>query len=558
MKQIAKLLMYFLVSTMFMSCNENLMSDASLDGEFSETKISNTEIKKEFGVALAKVLAESSPARKLIRNEALKKIDHDYDVLYLLVKDEKLSSNTTLEELLLNYVDKELLESIERQIPNLTILVPQLPENTFSAELWDVDNEIPVVGIRIDETNDVPVFDSSGNESVIEAQYIPGYPIVVVKENERIASGNMLTKSLTGSNSSTFVVKSSPTLIFSFLDDTFDNLNPKDQDEMKVFTKASSSGSLVAPEQLQRLYDAYDIYANTDGWQRDYVYYGITPNKTKGPFNYQCMEHIVGFEMIGDALEVFNKISDQAADPKYDPNKSLGTGRNSAGKGGWTDGEFEFKIKMYLGKGNELVKYLRISPDKIFTLGRKASGNMTSAGMRYVLEGMKTEKVDVCLPLFEWNLEDCGSKVKFVIEEVDSQETIKKTTSMTTEFITSFETTTSSGEKEKVGTKYGNSIRNSSTVTYETTETKGSDELGEFYVNFGDDIIAGKDTIGNGSTRGHGSTRVEGTGGRTHPESSRGGGGNTSGTATTTVKPIYNIKYNTGWCRLYIAPLVVK
>ena len=60
--------------------------------------LANTEIKKEFGAALAKVLKDSPAVRKLIKDEALKQIDFDYDVLYLLVKDEILSDNTTLEE----------------------------------------------------------------------------------------------------------------------------------------------------------------------------------------------------------------------------------------------------------------------------------------------------------------------------------------------------------------------------------------------------------------------------------------------------------------------------
>lgn len=40
--------------------------------------------------------------RKLIKEEAIKQFDYDYDVLYMLVKDKKLSGGGTLEEFLSN------------------------------------------------------------------------------------------------------------------------------------------------------------------------------------------------------------------------------------------------------------------------------------------------------------------------------------------------------------------------------------------------------------------------------------------------------------------------
>lgn len=54
----------------------------------------------------------------------------------------------------------------------------------FLQNLWDVNNEAPCVGIRTKETNDIPAFDSEGKEYLIEAQYIPAYPIVVIKMRE--------------------------------------------------------------------------------------------------------------------------------------------------------------------------------------------------------------------------------------------------------------------------------------------------------------------------------------------------------------------------------------
>lgn len=47
---------------------------------------------------------------------------------------------------------------VENQIPNLTIFVPELPDNSFSAELWDVETDIPDVGVRTFDTEGVPAF----------------------------------------------------------------------------------------------------------------------------------------------------------------------------------------------------------------------------------------------------------------------------------------------------------------------------------------------------------------------------------------------------------------
>ena len=60
------------------SCTDEISSDKPELTTGSVISMTNTEIKKEFGKALAKVLVESAPARELIKKEALKKI---YDLI---------------------------------------------------------------------------------------------------------------------------------------------------------------------------------------------------------------------------------------------------------------------------------------------------------------------------------------------------------------------------------------------------------------------------------------------------------------------------------------------
>ena len=78
-----------------------------------------------------KVFNESLMARNLIKNEALKMIDNDYDVLYQLVKDEMLEDNITFEQYIGKYIEMDKLLSINEKFPTLTIFVPELPKNSL-------------------------------------------------------------------------------------------------------------------------------------------------------------------------------------------------------------------------------------------------------------------------------------------------------------------------------------------------------------------------------------------------------------------------------------------
>lgn len=99
--------------------------------EESYDEIDLNSLKSEFSFALARVLNESEGVRKLIKEEAIKQFDYDYDVLYMLVKDKKLSGGGTLEEFLSKYMSKENLLALYKEMPTLTVFVPVLPMISF-------------------------------------------------------------------------------------------------------------------------------------------------------------------------------------------------------------------------------------------------------------------------------------------------------------------------------------------------------------------------------------------------------------------------------------------
>ena len=65
-----------------------------------------------------------------------------------------------------------------------------------------------------------PLYDLRGNESILEGKYIPTYPVVVIKENERII--------VESSSSSSTLSRSNGGVKFAFMDDTFDNISRKE------------------------------------------------------------------------------------------------------------------------------------------------------------------------------------------------------------------------------------------------------------------------------------------------------------------------------------------
>lgn len=546
------LLISFGILFCFFSCQEELMEDQGVVNciEYDINIDDDLQLKKEFAKALAKVLREHLEARVFIKNEALKRIDYDYDVLYFLVKDEELSNGLTLEDMLLKHISLDELLLIQERIPTLTIFVPELPENTFSAEIWNINSDIPLVGIRMKYENNTILYDSMGSELVLDAKYIPTYPVVVIKENERIIARS--TSSLSGIQS-----RANEEVKFAFIDDVFDNVSANPIKTNRVSrarnvitgiyedTYIDGSGTkykVVVPESLTKLLDAYDVYNGRMGWQRDYVYYNLTPENPEGPFNSNFKESMIAFEMLGDGNSCLSKISDQSADPRRNGINIMGN--SSRGATYWTDGEFEFKVKVYLGNktafGSELISYFRVKPTDIFNLeyirNRNDPRNMVITGVSNRRAYLSTP-----LPLFEWNLENYSANVKIAIEEVDASEVVKQATTTSAEFAANFNFSANYGTSVKVGTQFGASTKEVRTITYEVSTTYGNDELGETIVNFGDDVIVSRNIIRKGSQSNTSSSS------RPHV------GDKPSNIIEGTLD--FNGKYSTGWYRLYIAPL---
>jgi len=472
------------------SCSEDVLKETEVKQEnvFAQRDVKKTEkwqIKENFGFALSSALNESFELRKILKEEALKMFNKDYEVLVYLIKDVRLDNNLTFEDLINSYLEEDQnLQSILNIEPTLTILVPKLPMDSFSAQNWDVATEIPAIAIRTNVTNEVPLITPKGELEIMPTDVTPGFPVLVIKNNERLVS-NIENTDI--DKYDTRVVYDKDGIVIKFWANSFDN----------EFRNGNNTKQRVTNYLDPVITQAYNIYQqqypNLNGWQRDYIYYGIEPSNPNGPFSYDFQEHITTFSMYGNALNAHDKISDQTGDPHYRNNHRINANSH------WTGGFFEFKVKTIInaknGVGNELINGFTLSPYELFHLEYEiySKGKSFWKKRYYRLKNISLKQALVNLPLINWDLDAYATSIKIEIEEVDLTTTTVTTDTRAVDFATNFEINTE--VYKKIGLKFGASYKNTQTRTVQKTYTLGNDELGHVIVNFADKVVTKK--IGN-------------------------------------------------------------
>jgi hypothetical protein len=461
------------------SCiEENSSDDEDVNGNGENQQISSKEDQYflDLGKAFAKSLSQNQSLRTLVKSEALKMFDRDYDILYSVIKDVPLEDGKTVRELLKeNYHGRYAFDIVERAMPLLTIFVPELPENSFSAMNWDVTSQIPKVAVNMSTSSAIMIIDPTGKTKNMDRRFIPAFPVVVIKENERVVVKEQSLKtsgrSFKGGD-----------IEFQFIDPAFDKM--KSHSNARVVTTIDS-----------KLVQAYDIYKGTDGWQRDYIYYNISPTQTRGPFIYDFKEFFKEFRLNGDPNTIYGKIQDQN-DPELTPKTAL---RKQSG--GFTDGEFEFRFSVLYnaknGLGQYKYTYLPVSPYNLFTL--TYTKQYFAWGIYYYFAKISELKtVPMNEELLNWDLLNYAPTLLVEVEEVDTNETITETQTIQGEFLSNFEVNLN--VFEKVGLKTGGSLKTTSINTYTKTYSLGSDPLGSVIINFADNVIVGKTVTTTGTT----------------------------------------------------------
>ena len=464
MNTFKKLSLLLLLLVTFSCANDEFQSEQAV--------INTTDLKTTFGKSLSHALVAEKSVRNFLKVKALEKMNGDYDIPYSLVKHEKLSNGKTLEETLSSYFGgSDELKNIEAQLPLLTIFIPTLPENSFSADKWDTELEIPYVAIRLDDSNNVPIISPEGEEYLLDAELIPSYPVVVIKNNERLihesqagfkeSKGTRILRSVNGGQ-------------YKFVDDIFDT-------ELQIKSSAKDQRLVSSPD--QKLIDAYQIYNSADGWHRDYVYYGIKPSSPNGQFSYDFQETVRYFNFVGDALATYRAIS-QNGDP------SIKTGKKNSG---WTDGTFEIRVNTLIQAQNGIGPNI---PNSIYVSGANLFNVVYTVDQRgvwpfrypyYIIQSVTAIAQYANLPIVNWDLKNYASTLRIDIEESDVTTVVSESFSETVKFAANFGIDASIFKK--IGLKFGATLENTKTNVVTRSYTLNSQQLGTVVVNFADNVI---------------------------------------------------------------------
>lgn len=392
--------------------------------------------------------------------------------------------------------------------------------------MWDIDNEIPLVAYnRYDK---IVFVNSEGNETVTEPNKIPGFAVIGIKINERIVANKTsspFTKTLSG-------------ISLTFIDSAFDNTsaysplsksnsNTDDIQSTDDNTLVAAIPPATIPDNLTKVYEAFNIYGTSNiGWQRDYVYYNITPEHTRGNIHPNFKECIVSFQMIEKptAQGAFEKISNQDKDPEPDYDWTWSPRSLPHANRGWLEGEFEFQIKILSGQqvGSQTSVYFRATGDDLFNINYKSIG-----GGWYGYNSLSIRKMNVNIPLFAWDLEQHSPAMQLSIEEIDSDQVKEQSINTSVEYAANFEFNPTLGIFEKLGMKFGSSVKYKKDIGFKITTTEGSDILGDVYIQFGDPIII------NSQNQAEADPRLG---------------------YQTNWEPAYNNTYYGGWYKIEIAP----
>ena len=465
----------------------------------------------KFANGISKAL-QSQEFRSLIKNEALKKVNKDYDVLYHSIKDKPLNSNvqyktnnvttsadlSTLHNFLIPFFEseQELLE-MESKMPLLTIFVPELPLDYFSAEDWDVynANQIPDVAIRLDNMTYVPVIGRDDDNYLIAPEDVPSWAIVVLKENERfVPSTNSTYSSL-----NTRVIDAGD-ISLKFADNNFDpTYSFTSQNNNFNFQGASDT---FIPQYLQNAHSAF--INDPAGWQRDFSYYGLTPSNNSGPLNGNLREHIATFRVTGATpMAAYQTIADAFNETKRDPQLQNWWQRRAHGVSAWTDGSFEFLIKCSYGAkasnlGVTVNKEFGVNPDALFGITWEQTVTGRWWWRRYWLRPSitSTKTFNTALPsngvrleFPTWDLNDFSNQWKLSFEEKDATSTTTNSETRTSKYNANISLEPQSGLLKKIGLKFGASLEQTQSNTFTVVFQGGNDNMGESVIHFRDNAV---------------------------------------------------------------------
>lgn len=312
-----------------------------------------------FSKILSKAIYERKDVRDFLKKEAMKEFDMNSDVLYALASN-KMISNQSFRDILVSYSSEDSIAAIEKSVPLLNILIPSFDFFNITVSNWDCnDSEVPVA-----------LSNENGMDLYLDGQFVmnipngelPDFHTIVVNENGRVFIEQPKTRSLP--------------LKVSFISPNYDRKRLKNH--------ASRSANRKPGQVGRKAIEAYNYFYKNDGskesraFQRDYIYYGLTPEKSKGNFNRSVTEYISFIEINPGA---YHNISDQKISEVFDDpnikNGSVSRKRHDFSsdeliKLMWSEGAYNFRFEVISSNSSHpTIIYIPLKPADIWNFNYK-------------------------------------------------------------------------------------------------------------------------------------------------------------------------------------------
>ena len=399
------------MSWLLFSCSDEVNDDfiySNANHVLSENTVMERDSAfSKFAQILSAAVYDSKDVREFLKNEALKKFDKNYDVLFLAAKDEMIGDKT-FKEVLSDYAPEGALDEIEKAVPLINIYLTRTAFLEIFPEDLDVDDQYTPVAFVADDS--VNFFSEGRFAFAMSKGEVPGFHVFVVGENQRVEvdsqEGNK-NLSLRG---------------FRFKDESFDGTKEVSSTLKSVTVSSANVG--------KRAIDAYKYFYSDDasihqkGLQRDYIYYGLTPGKATNGYPVRSVSEYIG--TIRVPLNSLYKMSDQrqVLDGYADP-YIVGKGPFEKRGGGytydelvskvWSEGAFVFKFEVITSDQQVATySYIPLTPEDLwvfsYTHTRKHSTWFHRSRHTYTIHFDKFEPKTVVLKapvnMGKWNIKE--------------------------------------------------------------------------------------------------------------------------------------------------------
>lgn len=507
MKQKICLLMLIVMALLcvFSACDSEFVesNERSVQESQNIQPTNNSDGQLAFAKILSKAVYHVPSLRIFLKEEAEKQYDRDYDVFYPFVKDKVIENGKTFREILISYSSEKEISLIEKSVPLLTIMIPELSKfGAFSVSEWNVSDD--QVAVTYVDGNEKSMFYADGDSllSLPEGD-LPCFPFMVVKSNERMKIVGKKEGTRTNVDSD---------LIYDFAYPEFDGskeLQTRSSyyDEVNTEAAPEKKPYLTKAELDEKCLAAYNLYKKNHYLiDREYIYYGLSPeNSVDGKLDPTMREQLCKFRI--DPRK-FKGISDDEfkKDPTLKDYAFYKKGHPSVdqiAKELWTNGAFEIVFQAFMGNSSVAeTKAISLDGSALFYINKLHVKYIHATGFRHSkwwysatpddLEGKWVDLVPEKIYLTGvWDLTNSPVSVYFKAFEKDDGATLTVTNSYMSNYTNKAELGMS-GNIDKVGKLnlgFSSQITNQKTFTISYQCTDKDDELGSGYLNFSDPVI---------------------------------------------------------------------